>query len=161
MLDKVDRRILAILQTDNMITNLELAERAHLSPPTCLRRVRKLRDNKVIVADVCLVDPAAVGDRLFVFVEIVLDRQGESQQAAFESRMLTTPEVAQCYMVSGETDFMLIVQVKDMSDYHRFVRRYLSGDPNIRNFHSLFSINRVKFDTRLDLSEGGARGDIA
>ena len=150
-LDHTDRRLLDILQADNQLTNLELAERAHLSPPTCLRRVRRLRDRKVIVADVSIVDPVRVGMALFVFVEVVLERQSEALQLAFEAKAAGAAEVTQCYMVSGETDFMLVVQVADMAAYHAFVRRVLTNDANIRNFRSHFAMNRSKFQTRIEL----------
>lgn len=152
-LDKTDRKILQILQTNNQITNLELAERVNCSPPTCLRRVRRLRDEKVIMADVSLVDPTLVGKSLFVFIEVVLERQSEALQNEFETRMNKTPEVTQCYMVSGETDFLLVAQVADMKAYHSFVRRVLTNEPNIRNFRSHFAMNRSKFQTEIDLTD--------
>jgi Lrp/AsnC family leucine-responsive transcriptional regulator len=152
-LDKIDRRILRILQQDNQLTNLQLAERVHLSPPTCLRRVRRLREEKVIVADVSLLDPLAVGQTLFAFVEVVLERQNEQAQQDFEQKMRKANEVMQCYMVSGQTDFVIVVQVADMPAYHRFVRRVLTNDPNIRNFRTLFAMNRSKFRTEIELDE--------
>ena len=152
-LDKVDKRILKILQTNNQITNLELADRVNLSPPTCLRRVRRLREEKVIVADVSLVDPAIVGKGLFVFVEVVLERQSESLQRDFERKMMKATEVSQCYMISGETDYLLVAQVADMKAFHSFVRRQLTNDPNIRNFRSKFAMNRSKFETEITLDE--------
>lgn len=150
-LDKIDRRILMTLQAHNQYTNLELAERVHLSPPTCHRRVRRLREAKVIVADVSLLDPSLVARNFFVFVEVILEKQTEEFQRDFETKADKAPEVMQCYMVSGEMDFMLVVQVSDMTAYHRFVRRFLTGDPNIRNFRSLFAMNRTKFNTQLQL----------
>jgi Lrp/AsnC family transcriptional regulator, leucine-responsive regulatory protein len=150
-LDKTDRRILGILQQNNQLTNLQLAERVHLSPPTCLRRVRRLRQEGVIVADVSLLDPLAVGQTLFAFVEVVLERQNEQAQQDFEQKMRKADEVMQCYMVSGHTDFMVVAQVADMPAYHRFVRRVLTNDPNIRNFRTLFAMNRSKFRTELEL----------
>jgi Lrp/AsnC family leucine-responsive transcriptional regulator len=152
-LDKTDRRILAILQKNNQITNLELAERTHLSPPTCLRRVRQLRDQKVITADVSLVNPLLVDKNLFAIIEVVLERQIEKLQEEFEKKMEQSDEVMQCYMVSGHTDFLVIVQVADMQAFHRFVRKTLTDDPNIRNFHSLFAISRTKFRTEINLGE--------
>lgn len=152
-LDKVDKRILKILQTNNQITNLELADRVNLSPPTCLRRVRRLREEKVIVADVSLVDTAIVGKGLFVFVEVVLERQSESLQRDFERKMMKATEVSQCYMISGETDYLLVAQVADMKAFHSFVRRQLTNDPNIRNFRSKFAMNRSKFETEITLDE--------
>lgn len=150
-LDPIDRRILRILQKDNRLTNLELAAKVRLSPPTCLRRVRRLRDEKFIVADVVLLDPQLVGRNLFAFVEVVLERQTESLQAAFEKKMERTEEVMQCYMVSGHSDFVVVVQVADMEDYHRFVRRTFTDDANIRNFRTMFAMNRTKFRTEIKL----------
>lgn len=150
-LDAVDRRILKVLQKDNRLTNLELAARVRLSPPTCLRRVRRLRKEKVVVADVALLDPQLVGKNLFAFVEVVLERQSEALQSTFEKRMERAEEVMQCYMVSGHTDFMVVVQVADMDDYHRFVRRTFTNDSNIRNFRTLFAMNRTKFRTEIKL----------
>lgn len=146
-LDKIDRRILRLLQRDNQLTNLQLAEKAHLSPPTCLRRVRRLREQKVIVGDVALLDPEKIGKSLFVFIQVVLERQTEDLQKTFERKMDQCEQVMQCYMVSGDTDFILVAQVVDMADYHKFVRKFLTSDSNIRNFRSLFAMNRTKFRT--------------
>lgn len=150
-LDEIDRRILKILQRDNQLTNKALAEKVRLSPPTCLRRVRRLREQKVIAADVSLLDPQRVGKSLFVFIEVVLERQGEQLQQLFERKMERAEEVMQCYMVSGDTDFIVVAQVADMDAYHRFVRRTLTGDDNVRNFRSFFAMNRSKFRTDIAL----------
>jgi Lrp/AsnC family leucine-responsive transcriptional regulator len=150
-LDQIDRKLLRIMQKNNRLTNLELAELAYLSPPTCLRRVRRLREEKVIIGDVALLDPSRVGQNFFVFTEVVLERQGEELQRAFEVKMDEVDEVMQCYMVSGDSDFMLVIQVADMNAYHRFVRRELTNDPNIRNFRSMFAMNRSKFRTEISI----------
>ena len=150
-LDETDRTILRILQRQNRLTNVELAQKVRLSPPSCLKRVRRLRDARVIVADVALLDPALVDRRLFALIEIVLERQSESLQQAFEKKIDRASEVMQCYMVSGHADFIIVVQVADMDGYHRFVRRTLTSDPNIRNFRSFFAMNRSKFRTEIDL----------
>lgn len=154
LLDETDRRLLRLLQEDNQLTNLELAERANLSPPTCLRRVRRLRDDKIIVGNVALLDPLKVGKNLFAFVEIVLDRQNEQLQQEFERAMARCDEVMQCYMVSGDTDFIVVVQISDMDAYHRFVRETLTNDPNVRNFRTMFAMNRSKFRTQIKLDGG-------
>jgi len=152
-LDKIDRRILAILQRDNRLTNLDLAARVRLSPPTCLRRVRRLREEKVIVADVALLDPRLIDRRLFAFVEVVLERQTEHLQQAFEKKIERADEIMQCFMVSGHVDFIIVVQVADMDEYHRFVRRILMNDPNIRVFRTLFAMNRTKYRTAISLEQ--------
>ena len=89
--DSVDRRILNILQKNNRLTNLELSEKAGLSPPTCLKPVRRLRQQKVILADVALLDPRLVAKKLCAFVEVELEQQGEQFQQAFEKKMDRTP----------------------------------------------------------------------
>jgi Lrp/AsnC family transcriptional regulator, leucine-responsive regulatory protein len=150
-LDDADRRLLKLLQIDNQLTNLELAERANLSPPTCLRRVRRLREEKIIVGDVALLDPLKVGKNLFVFIEVVLERQSEQLQQDFERAMATCDDVMQCYMVSGDTDFIVVAQVSEMSAYHQFVRQTLTNNPNVRNFRSMFAMNRSKFRTQINL----------
>jgi Lrp/AsnC family leucine-responsive transcriptional regulator len=155
-LDAADRRILEILQVDNRLTNLELAERANLSAPTCLRRVRRLREDGVIAADVSLLDPFIIGSSLIVFVEVVMERQSEDLQREFERKMNGEDDVAQCYMVSGDIDFLVIAHVADMPAYHRFVRRVFASDPNVRNFRSLFAMDRTKFKTAIRL-DGFAR----
>ena len=152
-LDQADRRLLRLLQRDNQLTNLELASRANLSPPTCLRRVRRLREERVIVSDVAILDPLRVGRNLFVFIEIVLDRQSETVQAAFEAKMRAHDNVMQCYMVSGDADFIIVVQCADMDAFHIFVRTVLTDDPNIRNFKSMFAMNRSKFRTEINLED--------
>ncbi|MDP3736424.1 MAG: Lrp/AsnC family transcriptional regulator [Hyphomonadaceae bacterium] len=149
-LDRIDRNLLRLLQKDNQLTNLELAKLANLSPPTCLRRVRRLREEKIIVADVSIVDPARVGQKLFVFVEVTLERQTERMQRAFEQKMTAAAEVMQCYMISGQSDFVIVVLVPGMEEYHSFVRSVLADDPNIRNFRSMFAMNRTKFRIEVD-----------
>jgi len=151
-LDEIDRRILQLLQRNNQLSNLELAEEVRISPSTCLKRVRRLRE-ELIIADVALLDPALVDRKFFVLIEIVLERQNEQLQRAFEKQMERTDEVMQCYMVSGQADFIIVVQVADMDAYHRFVRRTLTSDPNVRNFRSFFAMNRSKFRTEISLEE--------
>src|SRR5260370_29403187 len=106
-LDVIDLRILGILQRNNQLTNLELAQKVRLSSPTCLRRVRRLRQEKIIIADVSILDPDKVDQGMFVFVQVTLERQSEDLQRQFEQKMNQTSEVTQCYVVSGDTDFLL------------------------------------------------------
>lgn len=150
-LDHIDRRILQVLQRNNQLTTRQSAEKARISAPTCLRRVRRLRQEKVIAADVSILDPYKVGKSFFVFIEIVLERQSEQLQQAFEKKMQRTDEVMQCYMISGHSDFLIMAQFSNMDAYHEFVRRALTNDSNVRNFRSLFAINRSKFRTEINL----------
>jgi Lrp/AsnC family leucine-responsive transcriptional regulator len=150
-LDAIDRKILDVLQEDNQITNLALAERVGLSPPPCLRRVRRLREEGVIARDVALVDPAKVGQGLIAFVGVELERQREDALSAFEQRITGEPEVQQCYFVSGDNDYLLVVTCRDMSAYNDFCRRVLSREHNIRRFRTSFNLDRIKYETRIPL----------
>jgi Lrp/AsnC family leucine-responsive transcriptional regulator len=153
LLDKTDRKILNILQKDNQITNQALADKVGLSAPPCFRRVKRLRDEGIILKDVSLVDPFKVGKPLIVFVNITLEKQREDLLAHFERKMAEEPEIMQCYFVSGDTDYLLIIHVKDMNDYNEFARRVFANEPNIKQFRSSFCLNRTKYNTQVVLSE--------
>jgi Lrp/AsnC family leucine-responsive transcriptional regulator len=150
-LDAADRRILDVLQSDNQITNLALAEKIGLSPPACLKRVRRLRSDKIIVKDVAVLDPESVGRSIVAFVGVELDRQREDVLAAFERKITAEPEVQQCYFVSGEIDYLLTVVCRDMEAYNGFARRVLANEHNIKRFRTSFSLSRVKYETRIPL----------
>ena len=151
VLDAIDRKILDILQDNNQVTNLELAERIGLSPPPCLRRVRQLRDSGVIAKDVAIVDPAKVGRTITAFVGVELDRQREDVLASFERKMTAEPEVQQCYFVSGEIDYLLVVICADMPGYNAFARRVLANEHNIKRFRTSFNLSRVKYETKVPI----------
>ena len=149
VLDAIDRKILAVLQGDNQITNLALAARVGLSPPPCLRRVRRLRDLGIIEKDVALVDPTKVGQDIIAFVGVELDRQREDVLASFERKISSETQVQQCYFVSGDADYLVVVSVSDMDHYNDFARRVFANEPNIRMFRSSFCLARVKYDTKI------------
>jgi Lrp/AsnC family leucine-responsive transcriptional regulator len=151
-LDAIDRKILTILQSDNQITNLALAERVGLSPPPCLRRVRRLRELGVIEKDVALIDPDKVGQGIIAFVGVELDRQREDVLTSFERKISGEPEVQQCYFVSGEIDYLLVVTCPSMDDYNAFARRVLANEHNIKRFRMSFCLSRVKYDTAIPLA---------
>jgi DNA-binding Lrp family transcriptional regulator len=150
-LDPADIRLLDLLQTDASLTNQELAERAHVSPATALRRVRRLVDAGVIERRVALLSPRHVGAGLQAIVEVTLDRQGAEALAAFEARAVADNDVQQSYRVSPGPDFVLVVQVADMPAYHALVQRLFTQDANVRNVRTYFSVHRAKFDPRLAL----------
>ena len=152
-LDKIDCKILNILQQDNTITNLALAEKIGISAPPCFRRVKRLRDLGIINKDVSLIDPFKVGTRNIVFVVITLEKTREDLLAHFERKMMEQPEVMQCYFVSGETDYILLVHVNDVIHYNTFVRRVFTSEANIRMFRSSFCLSRIKYNTHFLLSE--------
>jgi Lrp/AsnC family leucine-responsive transcriptional regulator len=152
-LDRIDRKILNILQQDNQITNIALAEQVGISPPPCFRRVKRLRDLGIIAKDVSLVDPFKVGHRLMVFVNVTLEKQREDLLAHFERKMLEQQEVMQCYFVSGDTDYLMVIHVSDMNHYNEFARRVFANEANIKMFRSSFCLSRVKHDTHIYLTE--------
>jgi DNA-binding Lrp family transcriptional regulator len=150
--DATDLRILQQLQVDASLSNQALAEAVHVSPATCLRRVKRLVDNGVIERRVALLSPAALGRTLTAIIEITLDRQGAEHLAAFEARALADSAVQQCYRVTPGPDFVLVVSVRDMSAYHALVERLFTQDANVRNVKSFFSVLRAKFEPRIDLT---------
>lgn len=150
-LDKMDKSILNLLQSNNQITNIELADKVGLSPPPCLRRVRRLREEGFIVKDVSLVDLMKVGQGLITFVSITLEKQREDLLAHFERKMLEQSEVMQCYFVSGDIDYLLVVNTSDMNHYNEFARRVFANEANIKMFRSSFCLNRVKYETKVIL----------
>jgi len=151
ILDDLDRRILNILQVDASHTNAELAELVHISPPTCLRRVKQLRENGVIERQVAIVAPDKVGSRLSAIVEITLDVQAADRMAEFESVVADEAAVLQCYRVSPGPDFVLVVQMADMPAYHALAHRLFTTHSNVRNVKAYFSTFRSKFETRIEL----------
>ncbi len=159
-IDETDIRLLEALQDDASLSNQALAERVHVSPPTCLRRVKRLRDAGLIEREVALLNPdrlaAVLGHGLTAIVEITLDRQGAEQQQAFELRVAADEAVQQCYRVSPGPDFVLLVHVADMPRYLALAQRLFSSDANVRNVKAFFSIKRSKFEPRLPLTANPA-----
>ena len=151
ILDDVDRRILNILQVDASQTNAELAELVHVSPPTCLRRVKQLTEHGVIERQVAIVAPDKVGSRLSAIVEITLDVQAADRMEEFERVVADEAAVLQCYRVSPGPDFVLVVQVADMPAYHALAHRLFTTHSNVRNVKAYFSTFRSKFETRIDI----------
>ena len=150
-LDATDLRLLDLLQADASLSNLELAEQAHTSPATALRRVRRLVDTGVIERRVALLDPHRLGAGITAVVEITLDRQGAEHLDAFERRAVAEPAVQQCWRVSPGPDFVLVVHSASMAAYHALVQRLFTQDANVRNVKAFFSVKRSKFDTRIAL----------
>ena len=150
-LDDLDLRILELLQQDASVTNQELAELVHASPPTCMRRVRRLSESGIIQKQVAIVDPAKVGSTLTAILEVTLDVQSAESLQQFERAIALESAVLQCYRVSSGPDFVLITQVTDMPAYHTLVHRALTAQMNVRNVRTFFSIHRSKFNTSIAL----------
>ena len=144
-LDDTDRRILNMLQQDCALTNQELAERVHVSAPTCLRRVRRLVEQGVIERRIAIVSPESLAGGLTAIVEVTLERQSAELLEQFEHELNQEGAVQQCYRVSAGPDFVLVVYVADMAAYHAFAHRVLSAHANVRNVRSFFSVRRSKF----------------
>jgi Lrp/AsnC family leucine-responsive transcriptional regulator len=149
ILDDLDRRILNVLQIDAAQTNAEVAELVHVSPPTCLRRIKQLRENGVIARQVAIVAPEKVGSHLTAIVEITLDVQAADRMEEFEHVLADEAAVLQCYRVSPGPDFVLVVQVADMPAYHALAHRLFTTHSNVRNVKAYFSTFRSKFETRI------------
>jgi Lrp/AsnC family transcriptional regulator, leucine-responsive regulatory protein len=150
-LDGTDLKILAVLQNDASLTNHALAARVHVSPATCLRRVKRLVDDGVIERRVALLSPEALGHGLTAIVEVSLDRQSAEAIDAFEARAVAEGAVQQCHRVSPGPDFVLVVQVGDMAGYDALVGRLFTQDANVRNVKAFFSVRRAKFETGVAL----------
>ena len=155
IVDDIDLRLLDALQSDASLTNQALAQRVHISPPTCLRRVRRLHDAGLIERQVAILDidrvATVTGHGLQAIVEVSLDRQGQDEQDAFEQRVIAHGEVQQCYRVSPGPDFVLVVHVSDMPAYLALARRIFTSDANVRNVKAFFSVKRAKFEPRIPL----------
>jgi Lrp/AsnC family leucine-responsive transcriptional regulator len=150
-LDDLDRRILEQLQSDASLTNQALAEKVHASPPTCLRRVRRLTELGIITKQVAILDASKIGNTLTAIIEVTLDVQSAERLQAFEDAMQNESCILQSYRVSTGPDFVLIAQVTDMPAYHALVHRALTAETNVRNVRTFFSVHRSKFDTRIAL----------
>ena len=157
-LDDIDLRLLDQLQKDASLSNQELAQRVFTSPPTCLRRVKRLREAGIIAQQVAVLSPDTLapllGHGLTAIVEITLDRQGAEWLDAFELRVLPDDGVQQCYRVSPGPDFILVVHAIDMPHYHALAQRLFTGDANVRNVKAFFSVKRGKFGAQLPLRAG-------
>ena len=156
-LDPTDYALLELLQADSSLTNLELSGKVHLSPPTCLRRVKRLRDAGLIESEIAILTPqrmaSVLGHGLEAVVEVSLDRQGNEEQEAFEARVIRDEAVQQCYRVSPGPDFVLVVYASDMQDYLALAQRLFTSDANVRNVKAFFSLQRAKFAPRLPLPD--------
>ncbi|MDH5709850.1 MAG: Lrp/AsnC family transcriptional regulator [Hylemonella sp.] len=160
-IDSVDLLLLDQLQRDASLTNLALAERTHISAPTCLRRVKRLRELGLIEQQIAVLSTERLntvsGQALAAIVEVSLERQDAQALTAFEERVAADDAVQQCYRVSPGPDFVLVVHVRDMPDYLALAQRLFTADANVRNVKAFFSIKRSKFGCRLPLPKPAPR----
>ena len=156
-IDGIDIKLLNALQTDASLSNQALAELAHISPPTCLRRIKRLKDAGLIEREIALLNPDKLayitGHGLTAIVEITLDRQGDDHLSAFERRVHGDAAVQQCYRTSPGPDFVLIVHVADMPTYLTLSQRLFTSDANIRNVKAFFSVKCSKFEPKVIVAQ--------
>jgi DNA-binding Lrp family transcriptional regulator len=154
-IDDVDLQLLDWLQTDAALSNQDLAALVHISPPTCLRRVKRLREEGLIERQVAVLNTdllaPMIGHGLHVIVEVSLERQSEDMLDDFEQRVSMDDAVQQCYRVSPGPDFVLVVHARDMPDYLALAVRLFTSDANVRNVKAFFSVKRSKFGVKVPL----------
>ena len=150
-LDRTDQALIAELQRDGRLTNRELAERVHLSESACLRRVRALEEAGVIDRYAALVNQSKVGLPGNVFVSITLNRQEQADLRAFEEAVRRVPEVMECYLMSGQQDYLLRVVVSDPADFERLHSQHLTRLPGVARVQSSFALRTVRKSTELPM----------
>ncbi|WP_119304231.1 Lrp/AsnC family transcriptional regulator [Dongia deserti] len=151
-LDALDSKILAALQQDGRLSNVELAERVGLSPSPCLRRVKRLEEEGYIAGYKAKVDRRRLGLGMTIFIGVKVDGHRDYNARAFQEAMQALPEVVACHMVSGEADFLLEVVVADLAAYDAFLSRTLLTMPMVRDIRSNFAIRTVKSDGALPVT---------
>ena len=150
-LDSIDWKILSLLQSDARLSNVELARAVGLSPSPCLARVRALEQGGYISRYVSLLDALKVGLKVSVFIQVALEKQVEKALEIFENAILERPEVMECYLMTGEADYLLRVLVPDIQALEEFILHFLSRVPGVGNIKSSFALKQVKYQTALPL----------
>ncbi len=152
-LDDIDRRILGELQRDGRLSNVELAARVGLSASPCLARVRRLEREGILKGYVALVSPEALGLAITVFIQVTLERQSERTLEIFETRVRAFPEVMECYLMTGDSDYLLRLVAPDVQALQRFIIQDLTTIPGVANIRSSFALKQVAYRTALPLAE--------
>lgn len=150
-LDAVDLRILGELQADASLTNVELARRVHLSPSPCLARVKAMQAAGLIRRTVALLDAQQLGLHLNVFISVSLKQQTRAALEAFEARVASRDEVMECYLMTGDADYLLRVVLADMAALERFILEQLSPLAEVEKIRSSFALKQVRYKTALPL----------
>ena len=144
-LDRIDRKILHDLQDKGRMTNVQLAERAGISAPPCLRRVRALEESGVIKSYHAEIDPASLGYGISVWAQVGLSSQSEADLKKFEDLIKSWPLVRECYLVSGEADYILKIVAEDWDAYQKFLTQQLTSAPNVNHVKSALGIRVAKY----------------
>ena len=153
--DRIDRRILTLLQNDGRMANADLAEAVGLSPSACLRRVRALEAAGVIEKYVALLDQSQIGRRMDIFVEISLNSQANEVLTRFGKAVAQSPEIMECYLMAGDADYLLRIAAADPTDFERIHRDHLARLPGVSRMRSSFAIRTVARSTAFPLPEAG------
>ncbi|MGY8871248.1 MAG: Lrp/AsnC family transcriptional regulator [Pseudomonadales bacterium] len=143
-IDGFDRKILAIIQHSNRTTSDQIAEQVGLSPAAVQRRIKRMREQNIVQADIAVVNPKAVGRAVTLLVQVTLERERADLIDTFKKEMKANPAVQQCYYVTGSADFILVVTATDMEDYEAFTREVFFDNRNIRNFLTNVVMDSVK-----------------
>lgn len=152
VLDAIDRKIIAHLQVNGRLTNHALAQAVGLSPSPCLRRVRMLEEAGIISGYVALVSPDAVGLAVTAFVRVRLRGQGDRELAAFETAVATFPEVLECYLMTGDSDYQLRVMVASLADFEDFLRQKLTRIEAVSEVTTSFGLRPTVYRTALPIA---------
>ena len=150
-LDKIDREILKVLQADARTSIVDVADSVGLSPSPCARRVKRLEAKGIIVRYATVIDQKAVGLPVSVFCNVTLEKQVKGALETFQAAVLKRPEVMECYLMTGESDYLLRVVVADLDAYERFIVEHLTRVPGIANIKSSFALKQVAYRTELPL----------
>jgi len=153
-IDDVDLQILHHLQNDARISNIDLADKVGLTPSPCLRRVKALEDGGVIRKYVGLVDPAKLGLPISIFINVSLQRQERGQLEEFETTICGFPEVMECYLMTGSSDYLVRIVVPEVQAFERFLADHLTRIPGVANIQSSFAVKQVVYNTQLPLIDG-------
>jgi Lrp/AsnC family transcriptional regulator, leucine-responsive regulatory protein len=143
-IDEYDKKILRLLQQNNRLTTEELSAKVSLSQSAVQRRITKLRNEKIIEADISIISPSAIGMTITCIVDVVLHEGSAKYIEQFKQTMCNCTEVAHCYYVTGTYDFVLIVNARDMSHFEEFSKSQLSNNANLKHFYTHVAIDKVK-----------------
>ncbi|MCU0445246.1 MAG: Lrp/AsnC family transcriptional regulator [Microscillaceae bacterium] len=143
-LDDFDKKLLNILQQNNRITAEDLGNMVNLSTSAVQRRLKRLRESKIIEADISIISPLAAGYSITCVVDVTLHLGNSKVIDSFKALMATSPEVMQCYYVTGAYDFVVIVNTQDMRHYEEFSKKHLMDNPDVKQFYTHVVIDKVK-----------------
>jgi DNA-binding Lrp family transcriptional regulator len=150
-LDRLDKAILNILQRNNKTPQRKIAEMINLSAPAVQRRIKRLEETGVIQANIAILNPAKISQSITLFVEVEMESERIDLFAAARRSFSSSPEVQQCYYVTGEADFVLIITVKTMADYEALTRRLFFENNNVKHFRTLVTMDRVKVGMSINI----------